>query len=143
MNITKLFIIAALALLVLPTAFAIVEVAELPTLVDGHVYTGANMFTPPAVGAEVDVTCEGETDTVSTDDEGYFRALFAIGDCSLGEDVTVCSGSSCDTRTLIGQSARINLLGVKLFDVPEFGAIAATLAVAGAGAGYIALRRRK
>jgi|SRR3989338_440268 len=140
MNGTKLFIIAALALLVLPVAFGTVEK---PTVVDGHVYTGVNMFTPPAVGVEVDVTCEEETDTVVTNSEGYFSVVFGVGDCSLGEEVTACAGEVCDTRTLIGETTRINLLGFKLFDVPEFGAVAASLAVAGAGIGYLALRRRK
>ena len=141
MNGSKLFVLAAIALLVLPVAFA--QESEKATVVDGTVFTGANMWTTPAAGVSVDVTCEEETDTVVTNSEGYFRALFEAGDCSLGEEVTACAGEVCDTRELIGETTRINLLGFKLFDVPEFGAVAASLAVAGAGVGYLALRRRK
>ena len=83
MNGSKLFVLAAIALLVLPVAFA--QESEKATVVDGTVFTGANMWTTPAAGVSVDVTCEEEADSVVTDSDGYFSVVFGAGDCSMGE----------------------------------------------------------
>ncbi|TAL51917.1 MAG: hypothetical protein EPN86_05775 [Nanoarchaeota archaeon] len=143
MNATKLFVfvIAALALLVLPVAFAVDAVK--PTVIDGFVFSGSSFSTPPVAGVNVDVTCEDQTLPATTNSNGYFKVDFDAGDCSLGENVTVCAGENCQIEQLLATNARINIKEFKLFNVPEFGTIAASLAVAGAGAGYLALRRRK
>jgi len=137
----KTFIAAALMLIAIPAMALAVE--EKVTVIDGTVFTGTNMFSDPAEGATVDISCENNSQEVQSNSDGYFRAVFDAGDCSMGEDVTVCSGDVCDTRNLIGETTRINLLGFKLFEIPEFSAVAASLAFAGAGIGYLALRRRK
>ncbi|TAL58272.1 MAG: hypothetical protein EPN86_00470 [Nanoarchaeota archaeon] len=142
MNGSKIFVLAIVALMALPFVLA-VEESEKATVIDGYVFSGSSFSTPPVAGQQVDVTCEEETDGVTTDSNGYFKAVFGIGDCSLGQNVTACAGENCQTVSLIASNARINILEFKLFNVPEFGTIAASLAVAGAGAGYLALRRRK
>jgi len=117
--------------------------AELPTVIDGHVYSGDTMSTPPVEGVTVEVTCEGNVVSDATDNEGYFRVLYNAGDCSLGSSATACAGSVCDTKTVMEHTSHINILGFKLFDVPEFGLIAAGLALGGAGIGFATIRRRK
>lgn len=132
-------VIAVLTLMTFVTAPPV----SLPSVIDGHVYSGESMFTPPVQGVTVDVTCEGITLSDVTDAEGYFSVLYNASDCPLGSEVEACAGSQCDTKNLIGATTRINLLGFKLFDVPEFSVIAASLAFAGAGAGYLFMRKRK
>ena len=139
----KLITGIVIAVLALMTFAAAGTAAPLPTVIDGHVYSGESMFTPPVEGVEVEVSCNLNTATDVTDVDGYFRVVFAAGDCPLSSEVEACAGSQCDTRTLIGSTTRINLLGFKLFDVPEFGLIAAGLALGGASIGYAVLRRRK
>jgi len=132
-------VIAVLALMTFVTATPV----SLPTVIDGHVYSGESMFTPPVQGVTVDVTCNDIVLSDDTDSDGYFRVLYSAGVCPFGSEVEACAGSSCDTREVMESTTRINLLGFKLFDVPEFGLIAAGLALGGAGIGYATLRRRK
>jgi len=125
--------------------FSLVAAEELPTLIDGHVYSGSTMFTPPVQGVTVIITCTGTAEVPQdiTDADGYFEIVYDAGDCPLGSNVTACAGDVCDTKTVIEHTTQINILGFKLFDVPEFGLIAAGLALGGAGIGYSVIRRRK
>ena len=132
-------VIAVLALM----SFVAAPTPSLPTVVDGHIYSGESMFTPPVQGVTVEVDCNGTKLSDETDADGYFRVVYDNVVCPLGSEVEACAGSQCDTRTLIGATTRINLLGFKLFDVPEFSMIAAGLALGGASIGYAVLRRRK
>lgn len=121
------------------------------TVVNGIVYSGDNIDTDPVVGAEVTVTCEDggntwiETDT--TIEDGYYHVEFMFPDCPLGSMVTAeaCYGGNCGSASdyVIDNNEWVNILGLDIFGVPEFGAIAAGVALVGAAAGFFVLRRRK
>ena len=130
-------IFVLIALLLLPAAFA----QSTPTVVNGVVYSGTGITSSPVADVNVDVDCNLESHSDTTDAQGAYEVVFE--NCAMGDEVTACVGSTCDTKTVTSGITRFNLLEIKLFEIPEFSTVAASLGAAGAGLGYLFLRRRK
>ncbi len=116
-------------------------VAATPTIVNGHVYQqGTSTGVPDVL---VTVTCDSLVPaTDMTNSAGYYVVEF-LEDCDLGDSVTVCAGDgNCEDGTIIGIPDWKNISYVNL-EIPEFGLIAASVALAGAVAGFIFLRKKK
>ena len=113
------------------------------TVVDGTVYSGPTTASAPVVGVTVDVECldTGSTSSaVTTDPEGEY--LTAV-ECEIGDTVESCVGAICNdaevTDTLVQE---LNIVGVDIFNVPEFGVLAAIAALAGSGILFMTIRKR-
>lgn len=137
----KKLMILMVMLMALPMAFA-QDCDYDMTGITGRVYSGNDISTPVVEGANVEVTCNTYVETDVTDASGEYGVGFYDNVCPIGSNVTSCVGTNCATdvvsECLMDQ---FNLLNINIFDVPEFGAIGAAIALAGAGA--IALKRRK
>jgi hypothetical protein len=123
------------------------SVFALDTMVQGKVYSGNSDLTPVVVGANVDVTCwhSDATKTLSdtTNSEGYYEVLFDADDCQMGDDVQSCVGSVCSDKTKVqDELEQVNIVGVDIFNVPEFTAVAMGVALAGGILGFMYLRKR-
>ena len=121
----------------------------LNTVVNGMVYSGDTIATPPVDGAEVTVTCEYDSQSwqlTDTTEMGYYYVEFQDPACPLGSLATVeaCLGPACGgaNEYVIDSNSFINILGLDIFGVPEFSAIAAGVALLGAGTVFAYLRRR-
>ena len=123
-------------LLLLPSVLAV------PTVVNGVAYSGSGITSAPNADVNVEVTCNGNEESDLTDANGAFRVVFEENECANGDSVEACVGENCESKTVLGGVTRFNLLEIKLFDVPEFSTVAASMAVVGAGLGYALLRRR-
>lgn len=135
--------------MILP-AMAVSETPE-ETVVNGIVYSGETIDSDPVVGAEVTVTCEfGEDTWIETDttiESGYYHVEYNYPDCPVGATVTseACLEGNCGSASDIVMDTNewVNIVGINIFGVPEFGTIAAGVALVGAAAGFFVLRRRK
>jgi hypothetical protein len=117
-----------------------------PTMVNGQVFSGPDSTSLPVAGVTVDVTCNGVTHSAETaDPSGWYGVIFQIPDnCNIGMTATSCVGSNCEEAVIEDCfSNPINIVGIDIFNVPEFGLVAASVAMAGAVAGFIFLRRKK
>jgi hypothetical protein len=117
----------------------------IPTLINGVVYSGDNINTPPVPNVQVDVTCNGVEHSGMTDDPaGYYAVVFdPTENCDIGMQVEACVGDTCNDG-IIGDCFQnpMNVLGVDIFNVPEFGLIAGGVAITGAIAGFLFLRKK-
>jgi len=103
------------------------------SIVTGTVTYGNGSIVP---GADVDVTCNNVTGTATTDLFGNYDVAFSSTDCKFGDPVSVtaskspASGSNTGNMCAAGECEfPIGLVDVQ---IPEFGLIAASLAVVGA-----------
>ena len=115
-----------------------------PTIVDGKVYSGPTTASAPVVGATVDETCDTATPSSDvTDATGEYFVGFETG-CDLGDTAQSCVGSICNSAVVNETLAQqINIVGVDIFNVPEFGVLAAVAALAGSGILFFTIRKRK
>ena len=135
----KLLISSILAVLMcVSAAFAVST-----TVINGVVYSGAGSESPPVTGVQVDVTCGVQTLSDLTDGSGNYMVIFTDDVCPIGSNAQACVGSNCVTLPVITSVTRFNLLEIALFDVPEFGTIAAGVAIAGLSTGYFFMRRNR
>ncbi|MFH1917477.1 MAG: hypothetical protein ABIJ21_09525 [Nanoarchaeota archaeon] len=145
-------LILGLALLVLmgmmtnvASAIDLEEMCEgAPTVVVGKVYSGNDINSPPVPDVMVDVTCMGNVESDVTNDIGRYMVVFDGGECALYENVSACVGDICGygiVETCL-EPNQLLILGVDIFNVPEFGIVAASVALAGAVAGFVFLRRK-
>lgn len=99
----------------------------------------------PVAGADVAVTCNGKTETDTTDNWGSYRVAFAKADCDFGNTVKVVATkdgkSGVASGTMQGITTKLNLAIVNV-SVPEFGTIGLITAGA-AGLGLMAFMRRR
>jgi len=138
---TKLFgIVAVLAVLMSVSALADVTVHGLVKEADGAT---------DAVGVEVTVECDNGEDVSSDSDEtdvnGEYAVTFTDEECGLGSTVVASVPGDEEQREVTSDDLLFEdlfLVDINL-SIPEFSAIAASAAFAGAGLGYLALRRRK
>jgi len=118
-----------------------------PTFINGIVYSG-DASSPPVPGIMVDVTCLGNTLSDETDSNGWYNALFDPNSdpfytCPLGSNVTACVGDKCNWGIVQDcLDNQINIVGIDIFNIPEFGLLAGGIAVIGAVGGFFLLRRR-
>ncbi|MFH1134298.1 MAG: hypothetical protein V1735_07480 [Nanoarchaeota archaeon] len=134
-----LFMILALA------AAASAYECEFGTIVNGIAYSGDNISTDPVPSVMVDVTCNSNIISDETNSEGYYAVFFGPYTCNQGDEVSACVGDICGYGVVEEclQPNELNILGIDIFGVPEFSVIAGSLALLGAGAGYMFLRKRK
>lgn len=111
----------------------------------------ADGTTDAGSGILVDVSCDNGADVTdtqgTTDSNSEYQVTFNSSTCGLGSTVTGSVPGSEVNKTVTQNDAVIGLDNLYLVDinlsVPEFSAIAASVALMGASAGYIALRKRK
>lgn len=133
-------IITVLALLLLSfVSTNVFAIETTPTIVNGHVY-GPDGKTP-VNGASVKVTCDGNELIDDTNAEGFYVVEFFQG-CDTGDVVSVESGSAkVDGTVTASKFIRKNLVYVNL-SVPEFGTVAALIALVGSVAVFMVIRKR-
>jgi hypothetical protein len=97
------------------------------------------------VGATVTVTCNGKTETDTTDAQGAYLVEFPVTDCPFGTTVKVVAQkdgkSGVASGTMQGITTKLNLAIVNVA-IPEYGALG-LLSAAGAGLGLMAYMRRR
>ena len=117
-----IIIIALVTLSMASFAFALTTSGigdDVPTDIDGTVYSDGGIT--PLPGVTVDVTCEGNLlSDVTSDPSGEYFVEYVPGDCSLGEEVTACVGTVCNSGIVEDHFTNLNILGVDIFNVPEF-----------------------
>ena len=95
--------------------------------------------------AKVTVTCNGHTETDTTDAFGSYLVTFQSGDCPFGTTVKVAAQkgtmSGVASGTVQGITTKLNLAIVNV-SIPEYGMIGGIIA-GGAGVGMIAFARRR
>ncbi|TAL58273.1 MAG: hypothetical protein EPN86_00475 [Nanoarchaeota archaeon] len=138
----KLFgIVTVLAILMSVAVLADVDVHGIVYQSDNSTFAGS--------GIEVTVECDNGdsvvSDVVQTDVNSEYDKLFDTADCGLGDTVFASvPGDEQSKEVTSGNVVLDNLYIVPInLSVPEFSAIAASVAFAGAGVGFLALRRRK
>ncbi|MEM4260349.1 MAG: hypothetical protein QXG00_03875 [Candidatus Woesearchaeota archaeon] len=146
MNNKMFFPIIALIIMVLP-AMAITTTPDV--YVHGIVYSGAGIDSPPVEGVEVDVRCWSESHdhtltSLPTDSTGYFDVLFDFNNCFIGDNVQACVGNKCSAIVTAEDELPnpLIIVGVDIFNVPEFTAVAVGLAATGGIVGFLFLRKR-
>lgn len=144
---SKIFLpIIALIVLILP---AMAEVTTPDVYVHGIVYSGPGIDSPIVEGVEVDVRCwSGSHDdtltSLPTDSTGYFDVLFDMGNCNLGDNIQACVADKC-SAVVTAEDELPNplvIVGVDIFNVPEFTAVAVGIAAFGGILGFLFLRKR-
>lgn len=137
MNGARIFGVVMVALMA--TSFAYAGVAILPTVVNGHVYMEDGQTTVPDV--LVTASCNDVELSDTTNSQGLFNIVYDGEDCMIGDTVTVGVNGESKQTTVRPGTNEINLAYANI-RVPEFGAIAGALAVLGAGAAYLRLRKK-
>lgn len=120
-------------------SFASANDDYLPTVVNGIVYMEDGQT--PVSGVMVTATCNEIELSDETNDQGLFNIVFDGMDCMIGDEVTLGTGETAVTTTVKEGTNTVNLAFANI-RVPEFGAIAGALAVLGAGAAYMRLRKK-
>jgi hypothetical protein len=136
----KIGILAIFALLLVGFVFAGAETVK-PTIVNGHVY--ASDGHTPVSGASVKVTCNSaEPIMTTTNPEGYYVVEF-FGDCNVGDNVTVESGSYKAEGTVNGSRLITKNIAYINLSVPEFGTAAALVALVGSVGLFMFIRKKQ
>lgn len=115
------------------------ETKQLPTIVNGHIY-GPDGKTPVS-GVEVEVTCNDIELHDTTNAAGFYVVEFLEG-CDTGSLVIVESNGHSDSGTVANRVLVKNLVYINL-SVPEFGTIAAIIALVGSVAVFAVIRKRR
>lgn len=112
------------------------------TVINGKVYSGNDINSPVVVGANVDVTCNETLLSSTTDDTGYYFVMYGDEICPMGSSAQACVGSVCNSGTVNDTLEQFNITGVDIFNVPEFSVITAMVALVGATAMFVVIRKR-
>jgi len=141
MNKRLFGIVAVLTVLMSVSVLADVTVHGTVKLADG--------VTDAGPGVEVTVECDNGDDVISdsdfTDANSEYAVTFTTEECDLGDEVVASVPGMEVSDEVTEEDLRLEdlyILNIEL-SIPEFSAIAAGVAFAGAGLGYVALRRRK
>ena len=119
--------------------------AIIPTYVTGNVYWSDGVT--PVEGASVEVNCNGFLRNDVTDAGGNYDVEYSAIECSSGDAVSVTATKDDAEGTNDGdvmchsQECPFDIAIVDV-QIPEFGVVAAGLALVGAIAGFAVLRRR-
>jgi hypothetical protein len=117
------------------------------TLVIGQVKYNDN----PVNEANIEVTChhleQTFTQETQTGQNGRYSVLYPTRECDAGDTVEVTAekkGISATGSAVVNPN-KIGMLNLAMinFNVPEFGWIAATVALLGSGIGFLVLRRKQ
>ena len=133
-------VIAILSLVMAASALADVTVHGLVKQADGATDAGE--------GIEVTVECDnGDVNTLTdtTDTNSEYQVTFNSFECGNGSSVVASVPGDEESKTVTSENLVLDdlyLVDINL-TIPEFSAIAASAAFAGAGIGYLALRRRR
>jgi len=96
-------------------------------------------------GATVQVVCDQESESTTSDDDGDYSVDLSDTTCDAGETVivTASKGSAVGVESdTVVDYTYINLAIVNV-TIPEFGLIAGGMSFLGAAGAYIAMRRKK
>ena len=147
MKVNKTMILAVLAFLILNISVLSAMPVDKNTCSD--IYVGGTVYSQgidsPVVGnVDVVVHCEGNTENTLADDNGEYITYFNSGECGIGDNIYSCVKNTCSDKIVI-QDCDLNtlyIMGVDIFNVPEFGVIAAGVAMIGGLCGYFFLRKK-
>ena len=90
---------------------------SVPTYVDGKVYSGNSIATPPVAGAIVDVTCNGYTVRDTADANGFYEILLPGGVGNIGDTVRSCVQDICNTATITNYFPNpLYIVGLDIFN---------------------------
>ena len=133
-------IVALMAVFMAVSVLAQVDVHGDVKLADG--------ITDAGPGVEVTVQCDNgviTTDTDTTDANSEYVVSFTTEECDLGDTVTASVPGDEESDVVSSGDLVLQdlyLLNIEL-SIPEFSAIAAGVAFAGAGLGYVFMRKRR
>lgn len=138
-----------IALMAMLMAVSVLGVTA-PTYVDVHgTVMEEDGFTPAGEGILVTVVCDHiGTNTTKTDDtdiQSEYAVEFTNAECTLGDWVSASVPGDVESDQVTSdhlQLPDLYVLNIEL-NVPEFSAIAAGVAFAGAGLGYAFMRKRR
>ncbi len=137
------FIVCILAVLALSVSSALAIGAT--TVVHGKVLNPDS--SPAGSGIVVTVECDNgvvATQTPSTDANSEYQAEFSDDDCWVGDTVYASVPGDSKSAIVVDDTTVLGSLILQIdLEIPEFSAIAAGIAFAGAGASFMLLRRRK
>lgn len=141
--ITAVSTFAMAAALMTGSALATVQVGVVEGLVK-------NPDNTAAVGASVDVLCNGTTLNDTTDGSGFYFVQYADGVCVEGETVNVSAtlggltGNNSGVMTASGytEGLKLDVAIVHVPLVPEFGLITGALAMIGSAGSFLVLKRK-
>jgi hypothetical protein len=141
-NTMKKYLIPMMFLLTIVSVAAVVT-APNPTIVTGHVYMdGTNNPVPNVL---VTVTCpagDGFILTNVTNPSGMYAVEYTAEQCHEGNTVHICAGDdNCVDATVFKSNVWKNIV-YKNLEIPEFGWMAAGVALIGAGLGFMLLRKK-
>ena len=137
----KLGIIFAVLLLAISMVHAVKD-----TYINGMVYSGDGISSPVVNNTEVIVTCNTNTlnDVTGMGGvDGKYEVLFQDNTCPFGATVHSCVGTKCSQDFIVdSELEQVNINGVDIFNVPEFGIATAMLALVGATLMFVVIRKR-
>lgn len=122
------------------------------TTVGGTIYH--ETIDNPVEGADVEVTCDGETKTTTSDVNGSYSVVFEDDECELGDTVTVHAEKDALTGDNVGSidmtyhydlgcfcclDLNVGIVNVPL--IPEFGLVIGTLTAISAIGIFFFVRR--
>lgn len=119
--------------------------AIIPTYVTGTVFWADGVT--PVDGASVEVDCNGFIRNDVSDVQGNYDVQYTALECASGDSVYVTAskgdaeGTNSETVMCDSQECPFNIALVDV-QIPEFGVVAAGIALVGAVAGFAVLRRR-
>lgn len=112
--------------------------ADLPTIVNGHVYAADGIT--PVPGVDVTVECNDIILVDTTNDLGYYVVEFFEG-CPIGSEVTVSVGEFSESDIVADEVLIKNIVYINL-SVPEFTLATGLIALAGAALVFMIIRRK-
>ena len=145
-SMNKTFSLMILSLMVISMLGVVSATCVGNTVVGGTIYE--NAVTNPISGASVIVTCNGNTQTDTSQSNGAYSVLFSCSQCGEGNTVTVSATDGSLTGTNTGSinmnypSLSLNVGIVNVPMVPEFGLIAGLTTVLGALGVFFVVRKK-
>ncbi len=154
MDMTKKSISGFFLALVVLTSLGLVGVsADSETIVAGKIYETDDMTGPVVSGADVTVDCyhDGDsspnTEETTSADNGAYGVGFDEDECDDEDEVIVTATKDGMSGSKSGNVTGdfIGDLNVAIINVsiPEFSAIAASIALIGSGIGFLVLRKKR
>jgi len=142
--------IGIIALMAFVMAVSVIGVSTAPTFVDVHgTIIQMDGQTPAGAGIMVDVQCDSDgtitTKSSETDSQSEYVVEFDSTECIEGDMLTASVAGDEASRAVKSKDMVLpDLYVVNLeLSIPEFSVLAAGVAFAGAGLGYMFMRKRR
>jgi len=142
-------IFSLLTILALTLVFPLSASAQVSgTFVQGFVYDTTHSNAPVA-NANVFVTCNSTTHSVTTNGAGKYASTFSLAECNDGDPIHVSanknnlSGNGSGTVSNVVTNINVGVVNVFVSSVPEFGMLTGALALLTTGGSYFALKRKR